>query len=1115
MALTRITKGVIKPNENYDTHNINSTGIVTAIGLDVNGNGDISGNLSVGGVLTYEDVTSIDSVGIITAQKDIHVGAGVSAVGVGTFGSLDIGGDIDVDGHTELDNGNVSGVVTFTNSPNAIQMNDNARVSFGTSLKTAITYNSSDSKTKIVNFNDTLQIGYRNTEIYHTNQARLTFDSGNTFSNVVNTSFSGANYNVVWIPSSDTFRFNDNAKLVLGTNGDASLYHNNSNLLISNTTGNIDVTGNVELNNDLDVDGHTNLDNVSIAGVTTFTGITTTSSTLFADDFSTSGIGTFADINVKNPVDTRITSIAPGALILSRDTPIILFKNNLSDSFDASIDVVSNELRFKGGGNNATSTRMVTTSSGVSFPQDIDVDGHTNLDNVSVAGVTTFSGTAHFGSNGSITSSANFSLSSNKLRVTGSDTVGIEVQRSSNATIQCTETTNNTDLQLRANSSGGLVRTASNTALNLGTFQKNRIQITNDGKVQIGLPGSSTSLPGAVEVVNIRAMTDGNLCVRAIGSIASAPSGSGVGIDVLNDANNAVKDLALRGSTIIFKNATNESLRIDSNGNVMMGRTSASKKFSIEEPGGSSGVHYLAQIGGSNHVSGYAVGIAFDPEGYAARTKMALVAEGTSQGYSRGKFHFLLDAANDSGEATLSESRMTITDAGNIGISRANPSYRLHIHTTPTNSTQVTGLSIANDASSAGVGGKINMGAANGFDSTSAAISGFYDGTGTSLSLHTSLTYASTNQTERFRISNDGTVTIGDVDPASSSALHIRSITSAETTLELSTKSNYNGSLPDAKISFTQQNGTEIARIKCDTHTGAANMADLVFWTNYGGLYERMKITRTGSVVIRHNGASDSDGYAALEARSTSDKHMIIAASSSNASNSNYSTIGFKLHPSAQNERVKAAIQCQGNGGGYGEVSRMMFCLDAIADNGNAQGNSDDERFRISPTTGVDVRRDKFGWSTFGHYTGSSRTLMRHVKEFGTGASSAVFNLIRVRRHYWGWGHYKFTIKRGYYSGIVEDVFYLNGHGRDDGSYNPSYVITQRQYGGDGSNFGYSNRIQITSPSTSSPGSSYAAYVDVQLNCPAYMYFQVEVEGYASAYSTDYTSLASDQYALM
>ena len=57
MALTRITKGVIKPNENYDTHNINSTGIVTAIGLDINGNADISGSLSVGGVFMASGVS--------------------------------------------------------------------------------------------------------------------------------------------------------------------------------------------------------------------------------------------------------------------------------------------------------------------------------------------------------------------------------------------------------------------------------------------------------------------------------------------------------------------------------------------------------------------------------------------------------------------------------------------------------------------------------------------------------------------------------------------------------------------------------------------------------------------------------------------------------------------------------------------------------------------------------------------------------------------------------------------------------------------------------------------------------------------------------------------------
>ena len=67
MTLTRITQGVIKPNQNYDTHNINSTGIVTATGLN------ISGNASIGGVLTYEDVTNIDSIGIITARSGVDV----------------------------------------------------------------------------------------------------------------------------------------------------------------------------------------------------------------------------------------------------------------------------------------------------------------------------------------------------------------------------------------------------------------------------------------------------------------------------------------------------------------------------------------------------------------------------------------------------------------------------------------------------------------------------------------------------------------------------------------------------------------------------------------------------------------------------------------------------------------------------------------------------------------------------------------------------------------------------------------------------------------------------------------------------------------------------------
>ena len=45
-----------------------------------------TGNVTIGGTLTYQDVTNIDSVGIITAQQGIQVLAnGVDVTGIGTF----------------------------------------------------------------------------------------------------------------------------------------------------------------------------------------------------------------------------------------------------------------------------------------------------------------------------------------------------------------------------------------------------------------------------------------------------------------------------------------------------------------------------------------------------------------------------------------------------------------------------------------------------------------------------------------------------------------------------------------------------------------------------------------------------------------------------------------------------------------------------------------------------------------------------------------------------------------------------------------------------------------------------------------------------------------------
>ena len=65
MAFTRVLGPGIHTQSNINSHNIKSTGIITAVGLD------ITGPVSIAGTLTYEDVTSIDSVGLITARKGI------------------------------------------------------------------------------------------------------------------------------------------------------------------------------------------------------------------------------------------------------------------------------------------------------------------------------------------------------------------------------------------------------------------------------------------------------------------------------------------------------------------------------------------------------------------------------------------------------------------------------------------------------------------------------------------------------------------------------------------------------------------------------------------------------------------------------------------------------------------------------------------------------------------------------------------------------------------------------------------------------------------------------------------------------------------------------------
>ena len=54
------------------------TGLDTRPTITITGDSTFNGNVSIGGTLTYEDVTNVDAVGLITARSGLEVGSGIT-----------------------------------------------------------------------------------------------------------------------------------------------------------------------------------------------------------------------------------------------------------------------------------------------------------------------------------------------------------------------------------------------------------------------------------------------------------------------------------------------------------------------------------------------------------------------------------------------------------------------------------------------------------------------------------------------------------------------------------------------------------------------------------------------------------------------------------------------------------------------------------------------------------------------------------------------------------------------------------------------------------------------------------------------------------------------------
>ncbi len=127
--------------------------LVSATDVNVSGSATIDGHLSVAGTITHEDVTNVDSVGIVTGRLGVRVLAGGIQV-VGVYTGLLASGIATVADGVRVDNGGLqvvgiytglkAGISTFTND---ISIHGTAGVGAGTSIK----WNASANKLR---FND-------------------------------------------------------------------------------------------------------------------------------------------------------------------------------------------------------------------------------------------------------------------------------------------------------------------------------------------------------------------------------------------------------------------------------------------------------------------------------------------------------------------------------------------------------------------------------------------------------------------------------------------------------------------------------------------------------------------------------------------------------------------------------------------------------------------------------------------------------------------------------------------------------------------------------------------------------------------------------------------------
>ena len=186
-------------NNTTQLQNVQLVGVTT--GLNVSGVATFAGNVSIAGTLTYEDVTNIDAVGLITARTGVRVTEGglVVTAGVSTFsGAVSVGDTISLGDHDRLRFGADNDLQIYHNgSHSRIEDAGTGKIQIGSDTQVEILNGSFAEPIAQFNPNGAVNLYYDNSQKFET------APTGAVVTGILTaTSFEGSGANLTDLPAS-------------------------------------------------------------------------------------------------------------------------------------------------------------------------------------------------------------------------------------------------------------------------------------------------------------------------------------------------------------------------------------------------------------------------------------------------------------------------------------------------------------------------------------------------------------------------------------------------------------------------------------------------------------------------------------------------------------------------------------------------------------------------------------------------------------------------------------------------------------------------------------------------------------------------------------------------